>query len=68
MDIIRIMGLVIFGIGIIIEIANTKWQWPFWKYTLESRNKKLAILSNVLIILGFLLVIFRVYMNRRNGT
>lgn len=68
MDNIKLIGVLIFGIGLIIDIFNTRWKWPFWKYELESKNKKLSKLSTIFIIIGFIIVLIRSIYIRQTGS
>ena len=68
MDNIRILGVVVFALGLIIDIFNTKWKWPFGKYELESKNKNLSKISTLLIIIGFIIVLIRSIYVRQTGS
>ncbi len=67
MDYVKLLGTIIFGIGIVIEIFNTKWKWPFWKQKLEIKSKKADIASTVFIILGFVIIVVRIYLISKSG-
>lgn len=57
MDRIILIGGIIFGIGILVGALNTKYRWSFWKYPYVWKNKKVGVISILLIIIGLLIVI-----------
>ncbi len=59
MDKIILIGAVIFGIGLIIAVLNTKWKWQFGRYPFVNKSKGIAFLSWVIIIIGLCIVILR---------
>lgn len=66
MDIIILIGSIIFGIGILIYVLNTKVRYGFFTHY-QSRNKGLAWISALLIIIGLGIIIVKAYLNGQLG-
>ena len=59
-DIIMVIGIVMFIIGIIVKIFNAKWSWRTGAYT-RSKNKTLSLVGWILIIVGLAIVVLVAY-------
>ncbi|AVW10337.1 hypothetical protein [Lactiplantibacillus paraplantarum] len=62
MDLIIVIGSIIAGIGIIINVANTRVKYG-WFTHYQSRSRPLNYVSLLLIIIGLIIVISKAYLN-----
>lgn len=62
MDYIILFGAILFGIGLVISILNTRGSYGFFtRY--RSKNRSWQIISIILIIIGLLIIIGKAYLN-----
>ena len=62
MKIIMLLGIVLFVIGLLIQMITAKWSWWTFDYT-SSHNKPLSFIGWILITIGLGLVILTAYLN-----
>lgn len=62
MDFIILFGAILFGIGLVISILNTRVSYGFFK-RYRSKNRTWQIISIILIIIGLLIIIGKAYLN-----
>lgn len=62
MDIVILIGAVIFGIGLLITALNTKIRYG-WFTHYENRNNGLSWIGILLIILGLGIILLKAYLN-----
>ena len=63
MDIIILIGVFIFMLGILITVFNTKIRYGFIFTHYEYRNRSMYWLSVILIILGLIIITIKAYLN-----
>lgn len=66
MDMIMLIGIIIFVVGLLINVANAKWSWKTGAYT-ASKNRIRTLLGWLLITIGLAIVIVTAYNNGQLG-
>ena len=68
MDAIILIGVIIFGVGLLLLMLTTKFVYGRnWGYPYRTTNKPLAALGWFLLIIGFLIMIFKAKANGQIG-
>lgn len=62
MDIVILIGIIITGIGFVINVANTRVKYG-WFTHYQSRNRPLNYISFLLIVIGLAIIIGKAYLN-----
>lgn len=62
MDLIILIGAIIFGIGLAITALNTKVHYGFFTHY-ERRNKSVGWLGMLLIVIGLGTIILKAFLN-----
>ncbi|MDV0429814.1 hypothetical protein RXV91_02815 [Lactiplantibacillus sp. DA1] len=62
MDLMIVIGSIITGIGIIINVANTRVKYG-WFTHYQSKSRPLNYVSLLLIVIGLVIIIGKSYLN-----
>ncbi|EUJ38014.1 hypothetical protein BCAMP_09155 [Brochothrix campestris FSL F6-1037] len=57
-----LVGAIIFGIGLFIQLITAKWSWRLGGYY-KSKNKPLSLIGLCIIILGLVIIVMSAIAN-----
>ncbi len=66
MDTLILVGALIVGLGLLIQIITAKWSWRLGGYY-TSNNKPLSLFGWLLIIIGIIIIVLKAKMNGQLG-